>query len=100
MTPLDTMVMLQELRRESLEAVMEHPWVRQNFHISDIQEPQSIYNDTGGDDFIMKDLKWRAMPYFTTVMVSRDIPVVNSFRVPFVTNMGRDGPVVDITVSD
>ncbi|KAK0105032.1 hypothetical protein ONS95_004600 [Cadophora gregata] len=92
-------VMLQEVRRESLQIILENSWVQQNFVLSNTEAPESLYTDIPGDSFIVKRLDWRAAPYFTLFMISRNLKVENCFRVPFVTEMGRDALLVDISVS-
>lgn len=94
--PNRLVMMLQELRSESLQAVLEHEWVQQNFAVSNVEPPQSLV-ETGQDGSdISREIKWRATHYFTLVMVSKTLPISNCFRVPFVTRMGRDALVVDI----
>ncbi|KAI1466836.1 uncharacterized protein F4812DRAFT_433014 [Daldinia caldariorum] len=95
--PHNLVVMLQELRRESLEAILEDKWARQNFSLSDTEPPGFHYADD--ESF---DRKPSRIPsgYFTLMMVSRNLPISNCFRVPFVSEMGRDALVVDIPVSE
>ena len=48
--------------------------------------------------FILRQLDWRATPYFTLMVISRQLAIPKCFRVPFVTRMGRDALVVHIPV--
>lgn len=91
-------VMLQEVRRESLRAILEHAWVQRNFILSNVNPPESVYNDIPGSSFVIKEVKWEAERYFTLMMVSRTLPISNCFRIPFATAMGRDALVVDIPI--
>ena len=91
-------IMFQEVRRESLQVILESPWVQRNFVLSNSEPPESAYTDIPGESFVLRQLDWDAAPYFTLMMVSRHLAVKNCFRVPFVTNMGRDALVVDISV--
>jgi tyrosyl-DNA phosphodiesterase 2 len=76
--PLPLVIMLQEVHCESLLAILEHPWIRKNFVLSDVSAPQS---------------------YFTLMMVSRRIQSENWFRVPLQSRMKRDILAVDIPIS-
>ncbi|KAJ8108415.1 hypothetical protein OPT61_g8186 [Boeremia exigua] len=97
--PGQPVVMLQELCDESLHAIHENPWVRQNFTLSDSTPPHSVYEEVPGENFIMRKLYWSAARYFTLMMVPRSIKVLDCFRVPFVSDMGRDALFVDIPIS-
>ena len=91
-------VMFQEVCRESLRVILENPWVQRNFVLSNTKAPESLYTNIPGDSFIIKRLDWRAAPYFSLLMISRNLAIENCFRVPFETEMGRDALVVDIPV--
>lgn len=93
-------VMLQEVRRESLQVILDNAWVQRNFILSDVDPPASLYTDIPGKSFIMRQLDWDAAPYFTLMMISRQLAITNCFRIPFVTSMGRDALVIDIPVSN
>jgi len=90
--------MFQEVRRESLQVILENPWVQRNFVLSNTKAPESLYTNIPGDSFLFKRLDWRAASYFSLLMISRNLAIENCFRVPFVTKMGRDALVVDIPV--
>ena len=92
-------IMLQEVCRESLQEILNCSWVQQNFALSNVAPPESLYTDIAGESFILKKLRWSAAPFFTLMMVSRDIPITGCFRVPFMSIMGRDALVIDIPVS-
>lgn len=89
-------VMFQEVCGESLQAILENPWVQRNFFLSNIEAPESRYTHIPGDSFVMKCLDWRAVSYFPFLMISRNLAIESCFRVPFVTMMGREALVVDI----
>lgn len=90
--------MFEEVCRESLQAILESSWVQRNFVLSNSEPPESLYTEIIGDSFVLKQLDWNATRYFTLMMVSRHLAVVNCFRIPFVTHMGRDALVVDLSV--
>ncbi|RYP25231.1 hypothetical protein DL765_000112 [Monosporascus sp. GIB2] len=101
--PHNLVVMLQELRQESLEAILDDKWTQQNFVLSDVKPPDAkpldcLYED--GESSDLEDTDWRPSPYFTLMMVSRTLPISNCFRVPFPSKMWRDALVVDIPVLD
>lgn len=72
-------IMLQEVRKESLSAIQEHPWIRENFMLSDLDPPGR---------------------YFTVMLVSLHVNTSNWFRVPLPSKMGRDALFVDIPLKD
>ncbi|KIX01144.1 uncharacterized protein Z518_10210 [Rhinocladiella mackenziei CBS 650.93] len=98
--PDSTVIMLQEVRRESLRTILEDAWVQQIFMLSNINPPQDLYFDIPDESFILKLVEWKSAPYFTLMLISRDLGVLNCFRVPFVTNMGRDALVIDIPIAN
>src|SRR5882757_6079478 len=88
--------MLQEVCNESLQAILENPWVQRHFVLSNVDSPESLYEDVLGRSFVLQRLEWRATPYFTLMMISRHLSIGNCFHAPFVTELGRDALVVDI----
>ena len=76
--PPPIVVMLQEVHRDSLLAILAHPWVRKTFAVSDVEGPGA---------------------YFTLLMVSNHLEVENWLRFPLPTRMGRDALVVDLPIS-
>ena len=92
--------MLQEVCLESLRAMLESPWVQRSFILSNVLPPESVYTDIPAEYFILRRLEWEAKPHFTLMMVSRDLGIMDCFRVPFVTVRGRDALVVDVPVHD
>jgi tyrosyl-DNA phosphodiesterase 2 len=90
--------MFQEVRRESLQIILENSWAQRNFVLSNIDPPESLYANIPGNSFVLKRLDWSAAPYFSLSMISTNLLIENCFRVPFVTEMGRDALVVDIPV--
>jgi tyrosyl-DNA phosphodiesterase 2 len=91
-------VMFQEVCRESLQTILNNLWVQRNFVLSNTKAPESLYTNLHGDSVTLKRLDWRATPYFSLIMVSINLAIENCFRVPFVTEMGRDALVVDIPI--
>lgn len=94
--PRHTVIMFQEVCKDSLEAVLENSWVQRFFKLSDVASLESFYTEIAGDSFIMKQLDLQAPHYFTAMMISKDLPVSNAFRVPLVSKQGRDALTVDI----
>lgn len=92
-------IMLQEVCRESLQEILNCPWVQRNFVLSHVAPPESLYINTAGESFILKELDWKAASYFTLMMVSKELPIKGCFRVPFDSTMGRDVLGIDIPVS-
>lgn len=95
--PHNLVVMFQELRQESLEVILEDKWAQQNFILSDREPPCFLYGDNKSFD---EETDCISSQYFTLMMISRTLPISNCFRVPFVSEMGRDALVVDIPVSE
>ncbi|KAJ4859747.1 endonuclease/Exonuclease/phosphatase family domain-containing protein [Trichoderma breve] len=95
--PHNLVVMFQELRQESLEVILEDKWTQQNFVLSDTEPP---YFDCADNKSF--DEKPNCIPsrYFTLMMISRNLPISNCFRLPFVSEMERDALVVEIPVSE
>lgn len=92
-------VMLQEVCNQSLQVILEDTWVLSNFVLSNnTSSPESACKDTPSDTSITGDLEREAEPYFTLMMTPRKLAISNCFRVPFITEMGRDALVVDIPV--
>jgi hypothetical protein len=94
--PGPLVVILQEVRRESLQVIMENSWVQRNLVLSNVGPPESTYTDIAGNSFILRKLS--GQPYFTLIITSRHLAITNCFRVPFVTEIGRDALVVNIPV--
>jgi tyrosyl-DNA phosphodiesterase 2 len=82
--PESLIVMLQEVRDESLQAILENTWVQRNFAVSDIQAPQSIYKTILGQSFVIKQLEWESYSYshFTTMLVPRNMSILKLFSSP------------------
>jgi tyrosyl-DNA phosphodiesterase 2 len=68
--------------------------------LSNADPPQSIFIDIPGEPFILKHLEWQAAPYFTVMLISKDLSIVSCFCAPFATNMGRVALVVDIPIAN
>ena len=98
--PQHQVVMLQEIGAQSLRAMLENPWVQNNFILSDVHPPESIHKDIPGESFVLRCTEWEAKSHFTLMMVSRDLGIMDCFRVPFVTRTGRDALVADIPLHD
>lgn len=95
--PRNHVIMLQELRQESLEVILEDKWAQQNFSLSDTEPPYFHY---AGDESFSEEPDCIHSQYFTLMMISRNLPISSCFRVPFVSEMERDALVVDIPVSE
>ncbi|KAJ0103766.1 endonuclease exonuclease phosphatase family protein [Diaporthe amygdali] len=95
--PRNLVVMLQELRQESLKVVLEDKWAQQNFSLSDTEPPYFHY---AGNESFGEEPDCIPSEYFTLMMISRNMPISSCCRVPFVSEMGRDALVVDIPVSE
>lgn len=91
--------MLQEVCLESLPAILDHAWVQKNFNLTQSEPPRSIYDNIHGDSFVLERYYWKAGPHFTLMMVPKTIEILDCFRVPFVSKMGRDALFVDIPIS-
>jgi len=91
-----TVIMLQEVCNESLRVILNDQWVQRNIALSNADPPQSIYFDIPDISFTLKLPEWEAAHYFTMMLVSKDLSIVNCFRVPFTTKMARDALVMDI----
>lgn len=89
-------VMLQEITSPSLRVILEDQWVQHNFILSNITAPESSRTVTLNNQSVLKQSARKASPYFTIMMVSKALPVLGCFRVPLVTNMGRDVLSIDI----
>ncbi|KAI1424993.1 Endonuclease/exonuclease/phosphatase [Xylaria sp. FL1777] len=102
--PSSLVVMLQEVRQEMVQVMLENPWVQQNFMLSNVEPPTTLFAEdpsSSSSESDTRQIKWKATPYFTLMMISRDLPISNCFRVPFSkTGMGRDVLVVDIPVTN
>lgn len=97
--PGPLVVMLQEVCLKSLQALLEHPWVQRNFNLTDSTTPRSIHDYVHGDSFVFKESYWEAARYFTLMMLPKSLRILDCFRVPFVSSMGRDALFVDIPIS-
>ena len=60
-------VMLQEVRHKSLQVILKNSWVPRNFVLSNVDPPESLYTTIPGESFILKQLDWRAAPYFGAI---------------------------------
>jgi tyrosyl-DNA phosphodiesterase 2 len=92
-------IMFQEVRSKSLRTILEDSWVQQNFILSNVDPPKDIFFDIPDESFTLKLLEWQSASYFTLILSLRDLSVLNCFRVPFVTIMGRDALVIDIPIA-
>jgi tyrosyl-DNA phosphodiesterase 2 len=71
-------VMLQEVHYESLSAILEHPWIRKNFALSNAHPPRRN---------------------FALIMVSHHIQADRLFHVPFQSRTDGSALVIDIPIS-
>ncbi|CAH0030431.1 unnamed protein product [Clonostachys rhizophaga] len=77
--PHNLVVMLQEICQESFNVILKDKWAQENFVLSNTEPAY-----------------FQPSRYFTLMMVSRNLPISNCFRVPFISQMNRDALVVDI----
>jgi tyrosyl-DNA phosphodiesterase 2 len=78
---LPIVIFLQEMVPEYLQQICEASWVRERFHLTDIDEKN-----------------WGKNTYGTTTLVDKLLGVQNVFRVRYPSKMGRDGLFVDVAV--
>jgi hypothetical protein len=52
--PDSLVVMVQEIRLESLNALLENSWVQRDFNLTDSTPPCSIYDYVQGDSFVQE----------------------------------------------
>ena len=79
-----TIIFFQECLESDLSFIASHPWIRQNFIITDL--------DTQN---------WQSGHYGTISIVDRRLPISSCFRVHFSqTRMERDGLFVDVGIRD
>ena len=98
--PSHHVFLFQEVRLESLQIILKDEWAQRNFALSDVCPPPPLYTDVRGESFFARIFKWKASLLFTLIMTSRDLGVVDCFRVPFDSKIGRDALVVDVPVGD
>ncbi|KAI9734383.1 MAG: hypothetical protein M1834_002490 [Cirrosporium novae-zelandiae] len=78
-TPTPTIIFLQEMTPSDLEQIRATEWIRSRFQITDI------------------DVQNWCSPYYGTVtLVDLQLRILRVFRVPWVSNMERDGLFVDV----
>ncbi|KAF2271692.1 uncharacterized protein EI97DRAFT_462575 [Westerdykella ornata] len=70
-TPANLVIMLQKVSHQALQAILKIPWAQQNFVLTNVATPTSLYIDIPGDSFILKVPYWMAAPYFTLMMIPR-----------------------------
>lgn len=82
--PPPLVIMLQDVHTHSLSSMLSHPWIRDHFAISEINQPCRT--------------KW-ARNRFTLFLVSRGLQARTWFRMPFTrSRAGRDILVVDLVL--
>lgn len=89
-------VMLQEVSPSSLRAILGYRWVQHNFILSDVKPPELPRRVMLITSSALTKSAHREKSYFTVMMASKNLPVTACFRVPLVTNMGRDVLAMDI----
>ncbi|XEV01454.1 hypothetical protein FSHL1_006741 [Fusarium sambucinum] len=93
--PDNFVVMLQEIRQESLDAILNNKWAQQNFILSDTEAPYSEYDlDDDGESGL------ESSQCFSIMMVSRNLPISNCSRVSLFSETNCDALVVDVPVSE
>lgn len=98
-TPVRTLIILQEVCRRSLDALLRHEWVQRRFAITKLEPPKSITSDIAGPTFVMTESVWESSRHFTIMLVSTDVPIAHGFRVPFMGVIGEDLLVADIPLT-
>jgi tyrosyl-DNA phosphodiesterase 2 len=73
--------------------------VRQNFTLTDAHAPHSRHENINEKTLDSKGWRWRAVPYFTLMMIPKSLAVLDCFRMPLVSGMGKDALFVDILQS-
>ncbi|KAI9698429.1 MAG: hypothetical protein M1836_004010 [Candelina mexicana] len=74
-------IFLQEMDPKDLQQIQDTDWIRESFHITDL--------DAGN---------WGTPFYGTTILTDKRLKIEKVFRVPYKSNMGHDGLFVDIAV--
>ncbi|PGH23228.1 hypothetical protein AJ80_02644 [Polytolypa hystricis UAMH7299] len=74
-------IMLQEMRGSDLKQIRDARWVQERFAITDLTSSH-----------------WHDATYGTTTLIDRRFLVTDVFRVPWLSQYGRDGLFVDIIV--
>jgi hypothetical protein len=87
-TPGHLVLMLQELRPASLQAILDHDWVRRNFVVSNAQVPRSYV------DAVAASSDKTYLGCFNLMLVARSLPIARCFRVPFVKSPTSSGALV------
>ncbi|KAG8362099.1 hypothetical protein FVEN_g8 [Fusarium venenatum] len=98
--PDNLVVMPQEIREESLDAILKNEWAQQNFILSDTEPPYSEYKFDQFDDFDEGKGDLESNQCFSMTMVSRNLPISNCSRVSFFSGTNCDALVVDVPVSE
>lgn len=79
-----SVIYLQECTPEDLTTITDTPWVRERYHLLDI-DPTN----------------WATTHYGTTTLVDSRLPIVSAFRVHYSkTRMDRDALFVDVSLRD
>lgn len=77
-----TIILLQEMLKSDIKQIVEAPWIRERFFVTDIDNSH-----------------WLNSYYATTTLIDRRLNVKSVFRVPLVSKFERDGFFVDIALS-
>lgn len=89
-------IMLQEISLPFLDVILKHSWVQDNFIPSDIRAAKSSRVVSITKRSTLKRSAKESAPYFPVIMAQKTLPVLGCFRVPFMTNFGRDVLAFDI----
>jgi tyrosyl-DNA phosphodiesterase 2 len=76
-------IFLQEMVQSDLLQIRESKWIRERFHVTDFD-----------------NRNWHDPQYGTTTLIDRRLAIQSVFRVPWVSNFGRDGLFVDIALTN
>ncbi|KAI5925589.1 hypothetical protein F4810DRAFT_659196 [Camillea tinctor] len=93
--PHDLVIMLGGVLKESLRAILDDKWVQENFVLSDVKPPDWLCELSRDPE----ERYWKSNADLSLMLISRDLPIAKTFRVPYVPNMRSNVLIVDIPVS-
>lgn len=94
-----TVVLLQAVDQESLHTIMQDEWVQQHFNSSTITPPPLLERRINQYGFIRVKATGTPVKSFTMILASKDVPVLDTFRVPWLSKPGHDVLAVDVLLS-
>ncbi|KAF2664707.1 hypothetical protein BT63DRAFT_96550 [Microthyrium microscopicum] len=81
--PNASVIMLQEVQDSTYNVLMNHPWVKEHYVLSNISKPESVYTDIPDESFTVKLEEWTSSTHATSMLVSKDLSILNCVRIPF-----------------